>query len=56
MWRCELTCSLLQELLAAPEEHWLHEYHDADGFKKPDNPLMVILLTLSCLGFDATGY
>lgn len=29
----------LLELLAAPEEHWLHEYHDANEFKKPDNPL-----------------
>lgn len=29
----------LLDLIAAPEEHWLHEYHDAHDFKKPDNPL-----------------
>lgn len=33
-------CLYVQEMVAAPKEHWIHEYHDYESLKDPTNPYM----------------
>lgn len=40
----DVACYFLQDMVAAPSDHWVHEYHQFDTLKDQSNPYMGELL------------